>query len=193
MVLVDSVAGTDEFRRLSAGDRALENALLAVIRSQPKTCAAAARRNAIRSGTQEFRECVGPGDPDFGQALNEARAQLAMQPTVWDTILPEVTNIDGSAARSVAGAPRSLGMLPLIALTAGVFPSLPGISYQEGLAIISARKNMHDELAALSSCGSRQTVRDAGHHIQLDRPAAVIDAIEAVLRAARSASCQTDR
>jgi hypothetical protein len=44
---------------------------------------------------------------------------------------------------------------------------------------------MHDQIASLSSPGSNRIVPDATHHIQLSRPAAVIDAVNEVVATVR--------
>ena len=40
----------------------------------------------------------------------------------------------------------------------------------------------HAELARLSSRGVHRVIKDSGHHIQLDQPRAVVDAVDDVLR-----------
>jgi hypothetical protein len=45
---------------------------------------------------------------------------------------------------------------------------------------------MHEEIAALSSRGLRRTV-DCGHNIPVERPRAVVEAIEQVLAVGRAA------
>ncbi len=41
---------------------------------------------------------------------------------------------------------------------------------------------MHEALARLSSRGLHRIIKRSGHHIQLDKPQAVIDAVDEVLR-----------
>jgi pimeloyl-ACP methyl ester carboxylesterase len=41
---------------------------------------------------------------------------------------------------------------------------------------------MHEALAHLSSRGVHRIIKGSGHHIQLDKPQAVIDAVDEVLR-----------
>jgi pimeloyl-ACP methyl ester carboxylesterase len=41
---------------------------------------------------------------------------------------------------------------------------------------------MHEALARLSSRGPHRIIKGSGHHIQLDKPQAVIDAVDEVLR-----------
>jgi pimeloyl-ACP methyl ester carboxylesterase len=41
---------------------------------------------------------------------------------------------------------------------------------------------MHEALARLSSRGLHRIIKGSGHHIQLDKPQAVIDAVDEVLR-----------
>jgi len=46
---------------------------------------------------------------------------------------------------------------------------------------------MHEALAHLSSRGVHRIIKGSGHHIQLDKPQAVIDAVDEVLRELHSA------
>jgi pimeloyl-ACP methyl ester carboxylesterase len=48
---------------------------------------------------------------------------------------------------------------------------------------------MQEELAQLSSNGSRVVVKGSGHDIQIDKPEAVVDAIRKVVGEAGGASC----
>ncbi|PYY20780.1 MAG: alpha/beta hydrolase [Acidobacteria bacterium] len=84
---------------------------------------------------------------------------------------------------------RSLGALPLVVLS-------PEITWEfstpaEARVSPSYEKvwiAMHEALARLSSRGVHRFIKGSGHHIQLDKPQAVIDAVDEVLRERRVAA-----
>lgn len=47
---------------------------------------------------------------------------------------------------------------------------------------------LHEALAHLSSCGVHRIIEGTGHEIQLDKPQAVIDAVDEVLRQLHAAA-----
>ena len=79
-----------------------------------------------------------------------------------------------------------LGAMPLVVLTAkntwGDTPAAIRFT-QSFLTFWLAR---HEALAHLSSRGIHRFVEGSGHHIQLDKPQTVIDAVEDVLRQVRA-------
>jgi pimeloyl-ACP methyl ester carboxylesterase len=78
----------------------------------------------------------------------------------------------------------SLGNIPLIVLYRGIEDSpTPGLTPEENQQRWLA---LQTELAALSPQGQLVLADRSGHHIQLDQPELVIDAIEQVLTATRS-------
>jgi pimeloyl-ACP methyl ester carboxylesterase len=80
---------------------------------------------------------------------------------------------------------RPFGDKPVIVLTASIDP--PGANYDEAekKAWTVRWKAGHDGLAARSTRGESVFVPDSGHYIQVDQPAAVIDAIRKVVLQAR--------
>jgi pimeloyl-ACP methyl ester carboxylesterase len=77
----------------------------------------------------------------------------------------------------------SLGNIPLVVLYHGIEDSLiPGMTVEDGK---QWWLGLQTELAALSPQGKLVLADKSGHHIQLDQPNLVIDAIAQVLTAAR--------
>ena len=81
---------------------------------------------------------------------------------------------------------RSLGAIPLVVLSA---ENSWGTENANTPAIIRFNRTylktwiaMHEALAHLSSRGIHRVIKGSGHQIQLDKPQAVIDAVEEVLR-----------
>ena len=79
----------------------------------------------------------------------------------------------------------SLGDIPLIVLSHGKTPPMPGLSAEVSRELNQVFQQMHIELAAQSSRGKRIIAEKSGHYIQLDQPELVIDAIREVVEAAR--------
>ena len=92
---------------------------------------------------------------------------------------------DGTDARQGASVRKSLGDLPLIVLS-GTPTFGPGLTAQEGAALIALWRTMHWEDAQLSTQGRRRFVEGAGHNVQIDKPDAVIAAVVEVVTEARS-------
>ena len=75
----------------------------------------------------------------------------------------------------------ALGELPLIVLTHGFYDMSEDNSEVHYLSWRMA----HAQTAALSSRGSQRMVPNSLHNLQIDSPAAVVDAVLAVLQMAR--------
>jgi pimeloyl-ACP methyl ester carboxylesterase len=88
-------------------------------------------------------------------------------------------------------AHRSFGQMPVIVLTAGNRPPLQaGQTTQKETTEDDSLRKGHDALAARSLQGKSVVVPDAGHFIQLDRPDAVISAIQEVISKVRAKGTQ---
>lgn len=87
-----------------------------------------------------------------------------------------------------AAASGSLGDLPLIVLSHD--PDKPSSELPADLAkpTNEAWQKMQEELAHLSTRGTQVVVRNTAHYIQIDRPDAVVDAIQNVVNQARAES-----
>ena len=77
---------------------------------------------------------------------------------------------------------RPLGAMPLLVLSPETTwkastPAQTRVSQSYGKVWIA----MHEALAHLSSRGVHRIIKGSGHHIQLDKPQAVIDAVDEVL------------
>jgi pimeloyl-ACP methyl ester carboxylesterase len=86
---------------------------------------------------------------------------------------------------------RSFGNRPVIVLTA-MAPFKPaeleglGLKASDGVRFKQEWKALGAEQAAMSTRGRQQTVPDAGHYIQIDRPDVVISAVRDVVEAVRA-------
>ena len=124
--------------------------------------------------------CKDQPSSDLPPAANVAAAAVNMKPAHLQTELSEFDGIIGSSSDQVAAARRSYDSIPLIVLTAGS-PKIPGLSPAQLNTLLGIIKQMHGELAALSTRGVDRLVPGSSHYVQMDNPQAVIDAVEDVL------------
>jgi hypothetical protein len=87
---------------------------------------------------------------------------------------------------SQAASAGSLGSRPLVVLSEAPDPTSPAGKDPGFKAFLVALGEMHDELARLSSRGTRVLAKGSGHYIQVDRPDTVIAAVEDVVRQCRA-------
>jgi pimeloyl-ACP methyl ester carboxylesterase len=91
---------------------------------------------------------------------------------------------DNFAAVRAAGI-KSLGDIPLVVLSAGVFPipERSGLPSQDIERMKALLQELPAELAALSPQSKRVLAEKSGHYIQVDQPEVVVDAIRQVVEA----------
>ena len=137
----------------------------------------------LHEGDKAWSDCVGDEANVFGPALWPVVRDHRRSLTVMDAIGSERDNEDGATATELRAARKSFGDMPLIYLTRGVSPyATPG---KPQSAINKAYEDemlkAHDEIVALSTRGVDYVVPGASHDIHLEKPAAVIDAVLAVM------------
>ncbi len=138
--------------------------------------------------------------PDYGEMVRAVEAATTVTPAVkaslirqltstarWRAMRSEMASTWTRSFDEVASARKPLGDMPLIVLTAGRMEELPGETPEAAQRMEDAVRVMHEETAALSTRGQRRTI-DAGHAIQIEKPEAVVAAIEEVLATVRSES-----
>jgi pimeloyl-ACP methyl ester carboxylesterase len=101
------------------------------------------------------------------------------------TVAAETLALEENYAAVRTAQIRDLGDMPLIVLTAvdqfnGLENHAPAPEVEELKAVVD---ELQAELVALSTNGRQVSVTGSGHHIHLDRPQVVIDAIRQVVEA----------
>jgi pimeloyl-ACP methyl ester carboxylesterase len=192
MVMVDS-SSEHQYRRMddAAGVREGET-LRRQLRRTYSRLARLARTGALAPGTPDYDRAVGSPSPTLTPSLWAAQVAQRTQPGYWRALRSEAAAADAASSDEIAAARRSLGEtplgdMPLIVLSAGKIPPRPGETAAATEARYRVWRDMHDEIAHLSTRGERRTVEGAGHIIQFDKPEIVIAAIEEVLALARAA------
>ena len=118
--------------------------------------------------------CAVPDDGSDAAAAFVARCADPAAPT--DN--PE--QLDEAAGFAAVAAIDSLGTLPLSVVTAAEHP-FPGLDPVEAARLDDVWNHGQQHWMSLSSAAQLVTVEDTGHYIQLDRPDAVIDAVQRLL------------
>ncbi|MFN2224751.1 MAG: alpha/beta fold hydrolase [Anaerolineae bacterium] len=133
---------------------------------------------------------AGNADRLLGAIPEEARESslaVALSDRFLETTIEETKALDEHFAEVRAAQITTLGEIPLIVLTAvdqfaALERSLPP-DVVERLAAVT--QELQTELCALSPRGKQVPVKGSSHHIQVDRPQVVIDAIREVVEAAQ--------
>jgi pimeloyl-ACP methyl ester carboxylesterase len=81
---------------------------------------------------------------------------------------------------------RQLGDLPLVVIVGGrEEPTPPGVTAEEWRRLSAEKRRQKEALAGLSSAGTLRVAARSGHHVQLEEPALVVDAVRQVVGSAR--------
>jgi pimeloyl-ACP methyl ester carboxylesterase len=182
LVLIDPVTEYDEalYEKIAPGRTRLRDVLrkcAADVGKCPLGTTAGMRKSLIAAGCPQ----AAPADC----AVNELVAEEHGRQSFWEDELLEVLAEPTSAAEVRSGQ-RPYGTLPLIVLSAGHPDTDPGpVTLAQQRAIWIAQGHVHSRIAALSSRGVNLAVDGSGHSIQIDRPSAVISAVNRVVDQAR--------
>jgi pimeloyl-ACP methyl ester carboxylesterase len=147
-----------------------------------RQCAAEIHSGAMKEGTPGFDRCTAPPLPAAFSSLSGRLARLNADPA---RLLTQASAFGTRSDREVVNPKRNYGDMPLVVLTAGrhpMPPSMPSDVREQAALYFRALASGHDAYAALSTRGHNQLVPDAGHLIQLENPAAVIEVINNILR-----------
>jgi len=109
----------------------------------------------------------------------------------WHSSKEQVAEMKAfSQSANEAAASGSLGDMPLVVLSHD--PDKPSSDLPPDLAkpLNEAWQKMQEELAHLSTRGTRTIAKNSAHYIQIDRPDVVIDAVHKVVEQARQAQTQ---
>ncbi len=125
------------------------------------------------------------------EGAREAYQAIAASGRRWfETMGQETAAMWSVLASARAMQLPTLGDMPLVVLSRGRtdLSTGPGISAEDVEGYKVANEEMQAELAALSTRGKQIIAEDCGHHIHMEQPELVIDAIREVVEAAREQS-----
>jgi len=181
LVLVEP-AGEHEFERLNAVSQGRLKMLLDMNAQVSRACLAQAEKGFAPGSA--LRATCSAGYDAGGAPPELAAARLAMltSASFWRTAVAE-SDYDQTSDDALRAARRPFGDLPLVVLTRGVSPfAVPG-QPQSALnkAFEEENRELHLELAKLSTHGRERVVPGAAHAIQIQQPQAVVQAVDEVL------------
>jgi pimeloyl-ACP methyl ester carboxylesterase len=177
LVMVDSVTADWNHRALGAS-RTMRQERATFRRMLRK-----ARAGALNPDDPDYIQRVGLPRDGLSPAVNRALHEMWTRPSYLSTAIREGLGIASPESREIAADRLSLGDLPLNVLSAVRRVHTGAL---DGQAEADAWMEMHDQIAALSSRGVRHAV-DCGHNIPIERPRAVVEAVEQVLATVRGA------
>lgn len=80
---------------------------------------------------------------------------------------------------------RQLGDLPLVVIVGGRDePAPPGVTAEEWRRLSAEKRQQKEALVGLSTAGTLRVAARSGHHVQLEEPALVVEAVRQVVRSA---------
>jgi pimeloyl-ACP methyl ester carboxylesterase len=149
-------------------------------------CQALLEKGPIAETAPEYRLCISKPPPDMPADLVHFHYQYNQSPIHYREVRAELdAQTSGANDKAADAARHPLGDKPMLVLTAGLPPKIPGASPEQIKAFDHAWYEMHNEMAALSTRGRQRIVPGASHYIHGDNPAAVIEAVSEVLTEVR--------
>ncbi len=148
-----------------------------------KQCVAQSAKGFAQN-SEMLLNCTGGMQQRYGRSLAAVVLASELTPSYWQAASSENGHFDDSNAQ-LRAVRKPLGALPLVVLTRGVSPfAVPGKPQSVlNKALEDENAAIQGEMASLSTQGVQRIVPGAGHIIQADQPAAVVQAVSDVLTA----------
>jgi pimeloyl-ACP methyl ester carboxylesterase len=163
-----------------------------------RRCAAGLQSGAVKPGTPEFENCTAYHMPPAFSALGAALSRLNADPArllteasalesflgQHEAINPQHRSPQSAPFLRAMGQNHRYGAMPLIVLTAGHRdppPDTPADAREQEALFYREAAREHQAYAALSTRGKDELVPDSGHNIPVEKPEAVLAAINRVL------------
>jgi pimeloyl-ACP methyl ester carboxylesterase len=170
--------------RLAARGELLDLTFLNLLLERYRRCARLTEGAPLDPSSIDYRRCSDPVRPQLGPLVAQERARIQVtaayqQAQVSEIISSVYGDTRGDAAYASLFRPGLMGRMPLIVLTHGDFDAKDELDALDHAAML----RLHQQTAKLSRIGVQRTVEGSGHNIEIDRPMAIVDAIEQVGRA----------
>ena len=140
-----------------------------------RACVIAAKAG-LTPGTPDYDNCVGTPPKTWPEAFRKEVTRRNLTAAYHQALVSEFENLAGADSEQIEHARHSLGDLPLIVLTAEN-TYRDGVPPADADRLSATWRQMHDEVAALSTRGVNRLVVGSGHQIPSNNPAAVATAI----------------
>lgn len=156
---------------------------LTALISRYRGCAEAAEKAPLDPTSISYRRCTDPVRPALGPIIATERAVLQRTAQYQRAQASELAySVYGDPRADMAYAnlfrPGVIGDKPLVVMTSPQDDSSDPLDAADA----AAGNRLHDETALLSTSGCREMVTRTGHNIEIDRPDAIIDAVNRVIK-----------
>jgi pimeloyl-ACP methyl ester carboxylesterase len=152
-----------------------------------RRCLAAARTGALPSEEPGLAACVPKRGPDA--AVDATRLRQALEPGKWIDQISELETLWTSTSAEAEASSAVLEDKPLVVLTAdGTYAGVPAAARP---MIDTFWTSLHQGVAQLSSRGREKRVEHSSHLMMLDRPDAIVAAVDDVAAEVRSRTVST--
>lgn len=166
---------------LSAQLELRDNDGLAQLLSRFEECSGAASDRDLDPASKIYRRCSDPVRQPLGPAIAAERQRIQVTRRYQAAQASEIINsvygrADGDPVYEKLFRRGAFGNRPLIVLSHGNYDATDPFDkadFQSGLWL-------HEETAALSRRGRHRVVQNTGHNIEIDGPAAIVEAVAAV-------------
>jgi pimeloyl-ACP methyl ester carboxylesterase len=153
-------------------------------RAQMRDCAAAATKQDLDPLSELYKKCTDPVRLPLGALIAKARQviqvrsayQAAQASEALNSIYAPNPSFDEQYAR-VFGVKNALGNLPVIVLSHSIVDTEEPFSKEEQYVWLA----LHDQTTASSTRGTHRIVSNTHHNIEVDKPQAIVVAINDVL------------
>lgn len=143
-----------------------------------RQCAKGAEAGKLGAPSPELQRCLRGPNPQFSQALNDAQRANKSRPAFWHTIIS--TFETNSLYDAPVPASEKHGALPIIVLRPDSAEADAPPEVRKALE--TARDKTQQAIVATSTRGRRIDVAHSSHDVQMDRPDAVIAAVNEVIQ-----------
>jgi pimeloyl-ACP methyl ester carboxylesterase len=172
---------------LAARAELADKGFLGFLADRYRECAQAAKAGDLDPASITYRRCSDPPRPQLGPAIAAERQRLQVKPAYQAAQASEIlSGIYGANTSDTVYArlfrPGVFGDLPMVVLTHGKAEAgdeLDALGDAQWL-------ELHRQTARLSRRGVQRTVPGTGHHIELEAPQAIVEAVREVIAQSRT-------
>ncbi len=142
-------------------------------------CVGYAKQGLVK-GTPEYKSCIGDfGLPDarYSAAINAAQDKYTITPAWQAANVSEEENFSYESADETRATRKNFGDMPLFVLTHSPPAKSKGETQDKRNRYTLAWKELHLQVAAMSTRGVNIIVPNSKHYIQYDHPQVVVDTV----------------
>ena len=181
--------GRDGFRAkygaaMASKSELFDNDILNMLMEKFSSCAATAAQGDLDPASDRYKKCTDPVRTPLGPDILAERPRIQKTAAYQSTQANELANsvfVNRSGDGVYAGlfTPAMFGDKPMIVLTSSKYDKADPASVADHELMVS----IHRQTAGLSRRGTQRDVEGSGHNIQVEKPQAIIDAVNEVLKA----------